>query len=403
MKILLILAVLCPLPAFANGTCSYPSNTSGCPGSAPATQGVTTPTAIPNTAFTINGVTTASVDIVRGLPFVTNGYNAPSGGAQSSEDITIYGPHEAFSANQSTYEIIFCQHQGGGSTGGVEQNGCFGDGTVWQENIFEVQRFLGTPNRVGGKGIILVLCNYLLTNWSLSPSGPNPYPQQWKDAKCALWFALAQANTIVPGNRNLVGLYGPSWGGVMIWWMAGTPDTLYSNSSCLASAPGSPPTYVIVPAWSPQVWTVVNGNALCANGNTQSQHAMIGQFNAACGSAVDTACAAFSPTCDPDQNITNTYASTYANLVMLWQYGTSGSDLTVPPVWGSGATYGGEMVQTINAFASLSKPYHPFFQIIPGGHVSDIGTIASPSQADAFNFLLGQAQPITSGGLGGNL
>jgi hypothetical protein len=131
---------------------------------------------------------------------------------------------------------------------------------------------------------------------------------------------------------------------------------------------------------------------------------MQGQLNTTTESVGETVCASFTPSCDPSQNISNTYASTYANATMLFQWGTT--DTTVPPNWGSGATQGGaSLYGPVKAFAAIGL--HPSFQSIPGGHQADIGTFGgngtSCSQCDGFLFLLGISNG-TSGTLGlGNL
>lgn len=391
--------IFLPISAFA-GTCNYPSNTAGCPSSNPGVQGSTTPTAVANSGGTFNGVTTASIDMIWGVPYTSTGYVSP-GGAQSSEDITYYFPHEAF-ANPTQYEIVFCAHQGGGSTGGTEVSGCWGDNTIVQENVFEVQRFLGTPNRVGGKGIIVAVYNYKLTNFGAIPNGPSLYPKQPGDAKCALWFTLAQSTSVVPGNRNLIGSYGPSWGGVMAWWMVGIPDSQVSPS-CLASPPAVDPKYVAVMAWDPMAWFYPFGNALYDNTDSHGTQAMEGQMNSTTESVMQSTCSLFSPTCDPAHNISQANMATYNNVTMLFQFGTPGLDIVVEPNWGSGATQGGNLYQTVSAFDQLSPALHPFTQVLNNCvHVCDIGTISSKSQIDAFNFLLGQSNTGTaSSGMGG--
>jgi hypothetical protein len=414
-KPILIAVLLCPLSALA-GTCNYSpagSTVSGCPASFAAiagiTQGSTTPLAIPNTGGTFNGVTTASIDVLWGLPYVSGGYHAPSGGAQSSEDVTVLMPHECEAGGGATCQILFCQHQGGGSTGGTDQGAnCFGDATIAQEPILKVQQLIGVPNRVGGTGFIIVLCNYLLTNFGLVPSGPNLFPQQWRDAKCAYWFVLAESTSIIPGNRSLVSGYGPSWGAWMIWDMFFTPDNAYTNSSCLASAPGSPPVPIAVMAWAPMTWMAPSGNNLWTNGSSHSVQAMEGQFNTTTEATAESTSAGFAPTADPSQNITSGNLSLFHKGAMLFQTGTPGLDTTVPPNWGSGATQGGSSLYgPVAAFAAIGL--HPYFQTISNCvHVCDIGTanLGSPSQIDALNFIAGTGRPlggnIGGAGLGGN-
>lgn len=409
-KLLLLLVFTSALCAGAQ-TCNYApggnSVVSGCPASWSAisgiTQGSTTPTAIPNTGGTFNGVTTASIDVIWGIPYnsPTCGYSSPIV-AQSSCDITWVFPHEAGPTLGSTanYQIIWCFHEGGGSGGGTDVSSCFGVGNIATEPILEVQRFLGIPNRVGHTGIVLALVNYRLTNFSAIPSGPNLYATQWQDAKCSLWYTLANASTF-PGNKNLISFYGPSWGAVMVWWVVMTPDNQYT-STCNTAAPGTDPQYVAVMSWNPTVWMYPFGNALWDNGNAQALHAMQGQLNTTVEATAQSTCAGFSPTCDPNNNISSSYLSTYKNVTFMSQTGTCGLDLTVPPCWGSGATQGGESYQTAASLSALGL--HPYFEQLPNCvHVCDIGAITSASQTDAFAFLLGYANSGgNTGGTTGN-
>ena len=123
------------------------------------------------------------------------------------------GPHEAES-NPNNYQYLDCLHEGGGSGGGTDVASCFGAGNIAIEPILEVQRLLGIPNRVGGTGVVLILHNYRLTNFAAIPSGPNPFNTQWQDAKCGIWYVLANPS-IFPGNPSLISFYTPSWGSLM--------------------------------------------------------------------------------------------------------------------------------------------------------------------------------------------
>jgi hypothetical protein len=311
-------------------------------------------------------------------------------------------PHEA-PGNPNNYEIVLCYHEGGGSLGGVQASGCLGDGTPIQEAILEVQRFLGTPNAVGGKGIVLGLINYRLTNFSAVPSAPNLFPTQWQDAKCPVWYILANPSSF-PGNKSLIGIYGPSWGAIMAWWAAATPDNAYPPS-CAASAPSTEPQFRIVNAWNPMAWLNAFGNAGYDHGNVAFQHAMQGQLNSANRGVMQSNCDGMTPGCDPANGIVQANIAVYQNVQVMMQFGAN--DPVVVPSWGSGPTQGGNMYQVASAFAALSPPIHPFLELIPNcAHICDIGTINSPSQADAFNFLLMTANTTTGGmnssGLGGS-
>ena len=119
-------------------------------------------------------------------------------------------PHEA-PGNPNNYEIIWDWHGGGGSAGGTQ---VVQTPAVIQNAILIVQQYLGTPNAVGGKGIVLAIPNYRLTSQG-GIAGTNTYPAQWQDAKCAAWHVLANSATF-PGNKTLMGSYGTSWGAVMV-------------------------------------------------------------------------------------------------------------------------------------------------------------------------------------------
>src|ERR1039458_5628793 len=112
MKRLLLLAMIA-LPYTVWAT---PCPTS-VPGSYPGTQGSATPSAISGTSCTNKGVTTASIDVIWGIPYKTTvGYVAPSGSNQSSQDLMWVGPHEC-ETTPNNCEIIFYWHGGGGYSG----------------------------------------------------------------------------------------------------------------------------------------------------------------------------------------------------------------------------------------------------------------------------------------------
>jgi hypothetical protein len=318
----------------------------------------------------------------------------PVNGNQSGCDIAWVMPHEAPS-NPNNYEIIYCMHGGGGSLGGVQADGCWGDGTPIQESILKVQRYLGTPNAVGGKGIVLALVNYRLTASNGVP-GTNSFPAQWQDAKCAVWHVLANPS-IFPGNKSLIGMYGASWGATMVRWAAVTPDNLYPPS-CDSPAPSTPPQFRVVESWNPMSWMYPFGNSAWDNSIQTIRNAMMQQLNCNSEGSCEASCANLN--CDPIANTVTTNMATYLNVQEMHQYGAA--DTLIIPKWGVGATQGGNLYGTAAAYSALSPPLHPYLELLPNCiHVCDTTLDNSPSETDAFNFLLMTAH-TTSGGLGGS-
>lgn len=394
--LLFALAGVLWLPQSSPAQACNPSNTTGCPATWPGKHGSTTPTVVPGTGYTINGVTTASIDVFYGVPYNNSvcPYAPPVGGNQSGCDISWVMPHEAPS-NPNNYEIIYCMHAGGGSAGGVQAGGCWGDGTPLQESILKVQQYLGTPNAVGGRGIVMALVNYRLTAEAGAP-GTNTFPAQWQDAKCSVWHVLANSSTF-PGNKSLIGMYGASWGAVMVRWAAVTPDNLYAPS-CDSPAPAVDPKFRAVESWNPMVWMNPTGNSGWDNSIQTLRNAMMEQLNCSSEGACNAACA--SSKCDPVANTLTTHIATYLNVQEMHQYGAA--DILIIPKWGSGATQGGNLYSTAAAYAALTPSLHPFLELLPNcGHVCDTYTDNSPSEIDALNFLLLNAQ-TTSGGLSGS-
>jgi hypothetical protein len=303
-------------------------------------------------------------------------------------------PHEA-PGNPNNYEIIYCMHQGGGSAGGVQAIGCWGDGTPVQQSILKVQQYLGTPNAVGGKGIVLALVNYRLTAAEGVP-GTNSFPAQWQDAKCSVWHVLANSSAF-PGNKSLIGMYGASWGAAMVRWAAVTADNLY-QPSCDSPAPATDPQYRAVESWNPMSWVYPFGNSGWDNSIQTLQNAVMEQLNCSSEGACESNCATLN--CDPLHNTVTANIATYLNVQEMHQYGSA--DILIIPKWGSGATQGGNLYGTAAAYAALSPPLHPYLELLPNcGHVCDTNLDNSPSENDAFNFLLMTAQ-TTSGGLNGS-
>lgn len=383
-----------PKPSSAQ-TCN-PSDTSGCPDHWLGRRGSTKPTPVPGTGYTINDVTTASIDVFWGVEYnpIVCPYAPPLDNRQSGCDISWVMPHEA-PANPDNYEIIYCMHQGGGSSGGVQASGCFGDGTPLKESILKVQQYLGTPNAVGGKGIVLALVDYRLTAVGGIP-GINSFPAQWQDAKCSIWHVLENSSTF-PGNKSLIGMYGASWGAAMVRWAAVTPDNLYAPS-CDSPAPATEPRFRAVESWNPMVWMYPIGNSGWNNSNQIFRNAMMEQLNCLSEGQCDASCASLN--CDPVRNTVTANIAMYLNVQEMHQYGAA--DILIIPNWGSGATQGGNLYGTAAAYAALTPALHPYLQLLPNcGHVCDTDADNSPSEIDAFNFLLMTAQ-TTSGGLGGS-
>jgi len=373
-----------------------PSDTSGCPDHWLGSRGSTTPTVVPGTAYTINGVTTASIDVFWGVEYNPRvcPYVDPVYGNQSGCDISWVMPHEA-PGNPNNYEIIYCMHPGGGSAGGVQASGCWGDGTPLQESILKVQQYLGTPNAVGGKGIVLALINYRLTALNGVP-GTNTFPAQWQDAKCSVWHVLANPSTF-PGNKSLIGVYGASWGATMARWAAVTPDNLYSPS-CDSPAPAAKPQFRAVESWNPMSWMYPFGNSSFEHSTAALRDAMMEQLDCSSEGQCEQSCASLN--CDPIKDTVTSNIATYLNVQEMHQYGAT--DQLIVPNWGSGVTQGGNLYGTAAAYAALTPALHPYLELLPNcAHICDTDKDNSPSEIDAFNFLLMTAH-TTSGGLSGS-
>lgn len=414
--IVVVAGVLWLAPAGAAQTCN-PANVSGCPSFWPGARGSTSPTAIPGTGYTANGVTTASVDVFWGVEYnhPVCPFSAGTGGNQSSCDITVVMPHEA-PGNPNNYEIVFCFHGGGSSSGGNEFSDCWahGPGPV-QQSIVYVQQYLGTPNAVGGKGIVLILVNYRLTLGG-GAYGTNSFPAQWQDAKCAVWHVLANSSTF-PGNKSLIGMYGPSWGGTLVWWAAETPDNAYAHS-CDSPVPQKEPQFRIVASWPALDWLYPLNNGSYDN-VTQTRayiNAIIGQMNSNVEGTIQANCASMSPSCDPVENIVSANLAVYENVQAMFQFGSYGNscvtaDCLIMPYWNTlgvttgttGGAPGGNLYNLAAAFDGLSVPVRPFMQILSPNCIHECDTTSTPSgsQTDAFNFLLMTAH-TTSGGLNGS-
>jgi hypothetical protein len=453
MKTLILIAALfCSAPAF--GVVCTPADVSGCPTTIPGTPGSTTPAAITGTTWTANGVTD-SVDVINQAEYnhpVCPGTNTTGGGGCT---LTVFMPHACNGVACADHEIIYVLHGGGGSQGNATNSDGFANaGTgCCQTSILKVQQLLGSPNAVGGRGSIVVQLNYRLTDAGVG-DGVNVFPAQWQDAKCGLWHMLANSSTF-PGNKTLIGLYGPSWGAILVGWVAQTPDNAYT-ASCDSSAPGTPPTYRAVAAWTPINWLTPTGNAAFDNVNQTCayQNAVIGQLYLGTDTAITGHCvqgtqpqsytpstveatlqshyAGFSPLPDLAGSIPTTSLAVLSNAQMLYQFGTpsnvsTAGDILVMPYWNTkgittlttGGAAGGNLWALADAYKSTGV--HPFMQILaasPGafscggvatggvcheGDTTQTLPVVSPSQIDAFNFLLGTAQPLGNAGMGGNL
>ncbi len=406
-RFLLIAGLLaCAVSARANGTCAYPSTTSGCPPSwAFAKQGVTTPTAIANTAYTgANGVSTAGLYVQHGLVYNNAcGYSAPVSNVQSSCDITVVAPMECYSSlggSPGSCYVVFCIHGGAFAVNGNDYEGCWGDSTIAQEDIFYVQKYLGVPNPVGNK-IAIVTVDYRLIAQS-GGLGTNSYPIQWQDGKCALWYTIANSS-IMPFSTSIMGIYGPSAGGTLAMWAALTPDNYYNNPGCNASPPATDPQYRIAAAWPFVSWIYPYNNTV-SNNSTGAQNVVRSEMDANAIASIKTNCGSTTPTCDPAENILLGGSSTNTalkNAQVLYQFGSC--DMTVIPYWNSNT--GGNLYNLAAAYAGGGSGLNPFMELFPSSvgctHEATIGHIDGAAQIDAFNFLLAVANS-GSGGLGGS-
>ena len=431
MKKLWLLLTLCAPLSLGAQTCN-PSNTSGCPTTISGTPGSTTPTAITGTTWTANGVTD-SVDVINQAEYNHNACPSTNTTGGGGCTLTVFMPHACNGVACADHEIIYVPHGGGGSAGNAASSDGFAvGGGCCQQSILYVQQYLGRPNAVGGKGIIIVQLNYRLTDAGVG-DGVNVFPAQWQDTKCGLWHILANSATF-PGNKTLIGFYGPSWGAQLVEWNVLTADNAYTTS-CDSSAPGSPPVYRAVAAWAPTTWMTPNGNSSFDNVNQTCayQNAIIGQLYLGTDAAITGHCnagnqpqtytpstveatlqshyTATTPLPDLIGFLPSTRLSIINNASMLFQFGTPSNscatgDCLVMPYWNTlgittlttGGAAGGNLYALATAYNSISGAPHPFMQVLYPAIIHEGQPLTS--QTDAFNFLL--MQNTTGGNLGIN-
>ena len=376
--------------AHANPTCSYAPNgqsvTSGCPANFSfATQGSSTPVLATNTAnYTnpITGVSTTGIYCTYGIPYSTVvGFNAPSGSAQNSQDVTDCYPHECI-GSPNTCIVLRCYHDGAFYQHGIAVSGCFGDQTIAQEAILLAQKFLGVPTPVGNKTVIEMV-NYRLT---AAPAGfgTNNFPVQFGDANCVVAYTSANSS-VFPYTKLYELVYGPSAGASFVVWSTLLPSTAYT-SDCPTSYPSTVPVFRAVAAWTPFAFYNPVGNSYTFN-SVAFQNAVCGlNGQTSCVLATqETNCSALTPSCDPGEAVASgTINTAIKNTQIMFQNGTV--DLTVISDWNSNT--GGNWYRIPDAFGQSGSGVYPFAELLQNcGHECTIGNIDGFAQIDAFNFL----------------
>lgn len=392
-SVLLFIGLVCGFPHHAHAVTCNPTDISGCPASdCPATANVLTSAAVPGTAWTQDGVSTASVDCYKSIEY--NNVNCPitnPGGSQCLIDFWM--PHEAPS-NPNNYELIICYH-GGGFTVGNRQS-CWGDGFNPNVNITKVQELLGTPNAVGGKGVVIVSVDYRLA----VSAGTNTFPAQWQDAKCAIWYLLANGgNSTFPFNKSLIGMYGPSAGGTVAWWAGSTPDNLYTTAC--PSSPSVPTNgYRVVSAWPAMNFMLPTGfsNWECSNNNVATvQPAWEQILN--CSSQATCRTQASSLNADEVSNISQGNIAAFKRSQQMFQFGLT--DQLILPYYSASTqctSNGGNVVGAMNAYQALSPAINPVVELLPNcAHECDLMNLNAPSVTDAFSFLLNRSSGYRGG------
>jgi uncharacterized protein (TIGR03437 family) len=284
----------------------------------------------------------------------------------------VFFPHE----RPANLYWIFCWHGGGYSVGLAA--GCMGNGNTSYSPVSMIQRFLDTPNPVGGKGIGIIEADSLL-----AAPGVNTFPVVgWQSPKCAVWYALANQASF-GGNWNIVGNYGPSAGGSTAWWVGQTSDTLYPPSC--PTPPSRPPGgYRTAAAWPPTEFGLPLGNSFIDHTDSTGVSGMYNLLNANSTATVRSQDMALNAS--PILNITQAnYA--FLSQPLMMQFGDI--DTIVKPTWNSGA--GGNSVEAMARYAALNPPLTPVDIIYPNcGHECDLQSMPfAPTVVAAFDFLVG--------------
>lgn len=414
--------LLCALTARANPTCAWGQNgtstTSGCPPNFNfATQGSTTPVLATNTANYTNpvtGVLTAGIYCIQGIPYSsTVGYVAASGNVQSSQDITACAPKECWSQESGTPSLcapLYCYPDGAFYQHGVNASpngGCYGDLTIAQEAILIAEELNGKPTPVGNHTAVYMV-NYRKTAAPVG-FGTSDFQAQWQDAKCPIWYVIANP-TVFPSNVTYALFWSQSAGASLVIWATESPDTAYTMSGCLASAPATDPVYRAVAGWTPWTFLYPVGNSYTLQSGAY-QNAMIGLFGWTTNTLaqMETNCATFSETCDIGNAIASgAWNTSLQNTALMTVNGFT--DCTVYALWNStsnscsglsGTATGGNYFEVGTSFSASGSGVHPFPQYRLAGHESTTGTIDGGMWLDSLNFLYTTNQ-TGSAGLGGS-
>lgn len=383
---LLIYLVVCLLlnallaPVAFGAVCSNNDFTGCPPRDCPTTFGSTTFAVIPNTSFTVNGVTD-TISCIWGIP-----YDTLTGGSCTSTYLPGGDPNQCLAVYAPTHvvqhpAVIINYHSGGGFAGTWQNWG----GSFDPLTIISLQRYLARNNRSGGTQMVMVLPNYRLA----TSIGVNPHPAGAQDAKMVVNWVLDK----LPGLLGIAPItmlhpIGFSWGGNMAWVAGNLPPGFYGHSGTGVSPDATPANgFVGASAYSDMSWTVPNGNSSWEN--DQSNTKFKNQLNS---SVLATAQANDASTHgSPASNI---ISANIASISRKWFCAYGSMDPTAVPVWAGG----GNKVYTEAQYAALSSPLIPGsgdFQSIlytgpPSAHVGDLtSNLKCIPLNDIFEFIMG--------------
>lgn len=370
MRTTLNLAIFVVLAGAAHAACN-PTDSSSCPTTCNGTAGSTTPTVISGTAYTPAGVT--SISEVCAIQY----------GATSAQVVDVIW---ATGANATTTQAILCFMNGGWNSG--TQDNCTGAGTTQNlsDAILKVQAAAATPNRVGGKGIIIYLFAYRI-------STSAAFPAQWQDGKCGgSWFQANGGTSTFIGNTSLVSIWAWSAGGTVGWWLANTPNNAFTWS-CPSSAANPSKGYLFAGVATPMSIAYPLGNSMydgtgcsacfgppCAGCNTIN--AGVTAVNDLLNCSSLTTCR----TADGGNVSPSSLIAASTSLQPNVFLADGGADPLVIPgncaqtsgYWGTGG--GGNIITPLAQYAALSTPIYPTVFILPGyPHGGDLGCTTTSS------------------------
>jgi uncharacterized protein (TIGR03437 family) len=385
-RLLFIVLFVCTIsfPAFASNC----TNTMTCPADCPGAAGSLSFSPIANTAYTSPlGTSIPSTDCIFSIPYDSAGTPCPgAGGLVFNPGNCITAAFKPHGYAASSLFWIVCWHGGGGFGGLAEA--CFGGGNDTIAPIELVQRYLDTPNPVGGKGIGVVLVSYPI---STSP-GTATFPAQFRAVACSISWMMAGKLGATP---SILGYYGPSWGGTLSFWAGNVPTSAYGASLTCLNPDRRPQQSRTVSAWPPMVWMQPAASSLWENGSytdngATAHEAMEDALN--CSSLQTCYANDVSLNATPYLQINSGNLTQIESNAQMFQFGAT--DTLVQPYW-SGNT-GGQFVDPMQRYWALGIA--PLTVVYPNcGHECDLGNVGTGTMRDALNFLLNTPTILTGG------